>query len=223
MTLENLDIINTNYYKNFIESKNDYKKINIKTSQQEIDTFLFDQNMKNIELPDVDELESDINYIFHTFEFKEKTGLCTYLNRIGSKSFILSSRLDFGYITVGSVLFKSKNVFNVPAKNEFLRKIKHEYLENQKVRLGGNIHVWLTLQNGQILDVSINHTLNGNKNIIIGRPDTLLRDHHLEYLPYFVVDMHDLSILNDQYKDLTKRRSIKGSLMANDFNNLETY
>lgn len=124
-------------------------------------------------------------------------GLCIPSSRclLEISAFTINQR--FSYLTLGKIINNKtgNDIFNVKNKDYCLN------LYNNSNSIGGNIHGWITLEDGTVIDPSINHSNSQgkNNNVLIGSPCKLSESY--EYIPFIIQEIFDL----DNYKDKTEK------------------
>ena len=121
-------------------------------------------------------------------------GLCTIITSIISEDLQGILERENACITIGRIECKKNgNLFNVPTKKMFLNKMIEQVSNNQLPGIGGNIHVWITLSDGTIIDPTIDITLNNKipivfdvDNIVCGSPQKIYKRYKYKYIPYIV-------------------------------------
>lgn len=192
--------INDKYNIDFDNAKSNYIKVVPTANQELIDSFPFKiQQIDNIKYHSLDDYNEFALSLLHT-KYKEYKGLCGILSTLLLEASALVYRADYTFLTVGRILHKDKNIFNIPEKDNVLNKIIIDQNTFQKSLLGSNLHVWITLGNGIIIDPSILLTLNNTNKVIVGLANELNSTY--TYEPYLVVDMKDISKIINNANDI---------------------
>lgn len=173
----------------FVEAFQEFKNIgkNIGYEQLTAD-IIYDKNQKYLsDLSPKDKKGIDqklLNFML-TIGKEFPPGSCgnihnLYLEDIGR----IVAKAKFLYVTAGKLLEGDKNLYNVPPKGE----------EGMLFGNGvGKIHVWITLDSGEIIDLAHNlnmaHVRQNNDLIkpIIGNPNTIKKKYGYEYVPYKII------------------------------------
>ena len=188
--------IDIKYEIDFNNSKNNYKKVVPTVNQELINSFPFKiQQNYNIKYECLNNYNKFALNLLQT-KYKESKGLCGMLSTLLFETSALIYKEDFIFLTVGKILYQDKNIFNIPNKNNVLNKIIKDQNTYKKSLLGGNLHVWITLGNGIIIDPSILLTLHNENKVLIGLASELYTTY--TYEPYLVADMKDISKINNQ-------------------------
>ena len=120
-------------------------------------------------------------------EFKkidDINGLCIPLSICLLEVSPAITKQQYSFLTFGIIedTITGKDIFLVGEKEDFLKR----YNPNEVV--GGNIHAWITLSDGTIIDPSINFNSNICVNsLIIGSPAEISKEY--KYSPYIIGSM----------------------------------
>ena len=170
-------------------------------SKQEIDTYIFNMNT-NVSYQHFKEPLCHFNNIsIQKLNISEKTfGACGMLSSINLEAFAILLEENFSFLTIGKILHQNKNIFSVPEREIVISKMKQDQQQVSFSLLGSNIHAWITLGNGLIIDPSISMSLYSKNDVIIGFPNELANQYIYE--PYIVADFKDISEINKMYKNM---------------------
>ncbi|RLA82871.1 MAG: hypothetical protein DRG78_05970 [Epsilonproteobacteria bacterium] len=196
--LSTSDNLNTIYEKEF--NKNKYGMSEVSgASSQDIDTYTFRMIPRSI--TKCSTLDTYNELAIRKLDITSKThGACSMLSTMLLEAFSILHNQDIAFLTVGRISNdESKNIFFTPDRETVIKKMKEDQQNYSKTLLGGNIHVWITLGNGMIIDPSISMTHHGKNKVVAGFPEDL-KDKY-KYQPYLVVDFKDLTLINKQYEN----------------------
>lgn len=180
------------FFESFMEFKNIGKELGYEQLTADI---IYDKSYKYLSDLSVKEkrmIDQKLLNFMLTIGKKFPPGSCgnihnLYLEDIGR----IVSKARFLYVTAGKLLEMDKNLYNVPPKGE------EGVLFGDRV---GNIHVWITLDSGEIIDLAHNlnmaHVRQNNDLIkpIIGNPNTIKKKYGYEYVPYKIIGHIDNEI-----------------------------
>lgn len=169
----------------FQEFKSIGKEIGLEALTADI---VFDPTVKylsDISAKDKKRIDSKLLNFMITIGKKFPPGSCGNLHNIHLEDIgKIIPKAQYLYLTAGMLLDEEENIYNVPPKGE------EGMLFGNRV---GNIHVWITLDSGEIIDLA--HNLNiayvrKNDSLIrpiIGNPNTIKKKYGLEYIPYKII------------------------------------
>lgn len=133
-------------------------------------------------------------------ELKNKKGLCAHICFTGVEAYSYIANSNCVYITSGKILINNKDPYCTQRKEDYI----NQFLSDQKIYgkavCGGYSHVWLTFDNGYVLDPTI---LMSRQNLpkpkaIYGMPEELYQKYQIKYIPYIVNGLSDLSIVKEK-------------------------
>jgi len=180
------------YEKKFNEVK--YNMLKARDGNKEmIDSFPFE--MQPILLNEININEYNIVALKKLNRNNEVRGLCAMLSSLTLEGYAMLLNQDFAFLTVGKVLDENNNnIFNVPEKENVINDISKNQREFDNSLVGGNLHVWITLGNGMIIDPSITLTIYEENDVVIGFPKDISKKYIYE--PYMLLDMIEVSEIN---------------------------
>ncbi len=155
-----------------------------KASHEEINKINFYNNIVIKELKDLNE-----------------EGLCIPLSICLLSVSAFFMKQQYAFLTYGRIVrtYDSFDMFDVKSQKEFLEKYS-EKKEQMK-----NIHAWITLSGGTIIDPSINYSKK-ESNILIGSPEDLQKEY--EYYPYMVREIIELEEFTEFDENYFNKRII---------------
>jgi len=167
-------------------------------------TFEAIENFYNSIAEDSIEKMSDYaSYAKKEFKRVEKTkGLCAPLSSSLLDLCCFLSGAEYACLTIGKIedTTTKQDIFAVGNKENFLLQFPHHHIE----KLGGNMHVWITLSDGTIIDPSIKERL------IIGSPTNLENIYKYKYFPYIINEIvKNDSTINEQNLILQFKKKIE--------------
>jgi len=133
-------------------------------------------------------------------ELKNKKGLCAHICFAGLEAYSYIANSNCVYITNGKILINDKDPYCTQRKEDYI----NQFLSDQKIYgkavCGGYSHVWLTFENGYILDPTI---LMSRQNLpqpkaIYGIPEEIYHKYQIKYIPYIVNGLSDFSIVKEK-------------------------
>lgn len=137
-------------------------------------------------------------------------GLCTIMTTILIKDLQGLLERETACITIGKIECKKNgNLFNVSNKKKFLNKIKKQLLDDKILKLGGDIHAWITLCDGTIIDPTIDVTLDNidANGVVCGSPEKIYKNHGYKYSPYMIIDYTSTDI--NVYRELDQIQKLE--------------
>jgi len=217
-----------NYFKNILHKKQDNKyfkdfesikyelcRFNPYVTKDDIDTFPLKIKKRKINSNELEIMNFYNKYILEELNSPISNGLCGFLSYLSIEVFSCILRERIAYLTIGRIKKDEKNIFSVPDKDKVINRFLNDAKEYNTILMGSNIHVWITLGNGIIIDPSILLTLDNNKNILVGTPNEIYQTKGFVFEPYFINDFKDVSNIfhnfeyyneNDIYKRLIKEK-----------------
>lgn len=199
--------MNKIYNDMFLQAKSNYIKLGIQ--KEEVDLCVFNPTEQGLTNEAYADIQWCNNYIFEQFDFSNQIGLCSYLCSLGALAYNLASQINISFITVGKVLYNDKNIFKVAKQDKVIEQLIEEHRNFQEIKLGAKLHVWITLDNGLILDPSINHTINNDTMALVESPSDMQRKHNLVYKPYIVTGIDDSTRVHELIKPLMKKEAYR--------------
>ena len=189
---------NNTYIKQFNKEKYNLAYIN-DTEHTIIDTYPCKINTKKKSYNESFMLEI-LNHALLKLNVDSNTkGLCSLLSNITLEAFSILCDEPISFITVGRIINSNgKNIFKVPEKNTVISIMKKDQQEKGVSSSGGNLHVWITLGNGLIIDPSILLTIANTKKVLYGFPNELISQ--FTYEPYTVSEIKDFSELKEDLR-----------------------
>jgi|TARA_R110002033_G_scaffold29007_4_gene65285 hypothetical protein len=128
-------------------------------------------------------------------------GLCGFLSHSSIEAFSYLLEENISFLTVGKIsLADNTNIFNVPEKEIVMNRFIEDIKTKRNLIMGSNLHIWITLCNGTIIDPSILLTLNSKQNVLIGSPQEIYNNNGYIYTPYFINDYKDISTIINSYQ-----------------------
>lgn len=184
--------IDSKYYEEFNKVKYELCKLVPEYKKEVIDTFPLNVKEKELQKEDTDKLNYCNAFILNKLNLNTNKGLCSYLCNLNIEAFMILLEEEIAFLTVGKILVEDKNVFNIPEKEVVINKLISDSNEFKNVLMGGNLHLWITLGNGMIIDPSIKLSINDINEVVIGSPSNICKNSNYKYLPYIVVDFKEL-------------------------------
>lgn len=154
----------------------------------------YDMNPQPLQDLEIDNINILRMLTYEYMHYLPPKGLCTIITSIITEDLQGLLERENACITIGKIKCKENgNLFNVPNKKMVLNRMIEQVLSNQPPGIGGNIHVWITLSDGTIIDPTIDITLDNknpitfnSNNIICGSPKEIYKKHGYKYIPYLV-------------------------------------
>ena len=212
---------NNTYDTHFFDAIDKYSSTDTTVTQSDINSFPY-KPVEEITTIDKKILQYCSNHAYTKPPIAEK-GLCSFICNMSFRAYAAASTSKVSFLTIGKVLYNDKNIFNVPSKKESITKMVNDIKKLDNIQLGGKLHVWITFDDGRIMDPTILHSINNSKDIILNRPNKLFIENQLQYLPYIVVNIHEIDIDRSLFanKELEILDALKG-FIDEDFMNQKT-
>lgn len=184
--------IDSKYYKEFNNIKYELCRLVTEYTKKDIDSFPFDVKEKRLQENDFERLNNCNAFTLEKLNLNTNKGLCSYLCNSNIEAFMILLEEEVAFLTVGKILVENENVFNIPEQETVMNKLVNDSKEFKNVLMGGNLHLWITLGNGMIIDPSIKLSIDNRNEVVIGTPSNIGKKFSYTYLPYIVVDFKEL-------------------------------
>jgi len=186
---------NKKYNDMFEKNKFNFLYICSDVTKQDIESYEFKMNPSPISF-DINKLNYFNSIAINRLGANEKTpGLCGFLTTLTLEVFCALLKQNIAYLTVGKIYNSiSPNIFFTPDINTVINKMKEDQINKGGSFLGGNIHAWITLDNGLIIDPSISLTIEKKNEVVVGFPNDI--NNKYIYEPYTVTNIIDYKSMN---------------------------